>query len=249
MNSYLENIVARTLGSAPVVAPRLTSVFEPFAGGGGINASFSDEARARPEENRSRGTELPVDTGHGAENPKLPLRDSMHELTNPRNFTRSSAADRPSRLANHFKGGLVAIDEGAVRAPAVIRGEAKENREPDSDPRLGSQRYEKLDGLQGITAPMMHERLPVSGIVVKSDALRFHSGQDQEAAGGGIPAAGKRLEPRVLEERTPAIRITIGRVDVRAIMTAQPVSRPVRTESKGFLTLNEYLKRRDGGGR
>jgi hypothetical protein len=248
MNRYLENIVARTLGSAPVVEPRLASVFEPFARGEGINASFSDEAGARPQENRSRGTEPPIETDHGGDNLRRPPTDSTHEPTTPRNSSRSSAVERSSRLVNHFRGGLFAIDDGGVRASAVIRDEAKENREPDSDSRLGSECYAKGDGLQGMTAPMMHERLPVSGIVVKSDAVRFHNGRDQDAAVAGI-SAGKPLEPRVFEDQKPTIRITIGRVDVRAIMTAQPVSRPVRTEPKAFVTLNEYLKRRDGGGR
>jgi hypothetical protein len=243
MNKYLENIVARTLGSAPVVEPRLASVFEPFAGGDGLRSSFSDESGALPEENRSRGTEPPVETDHGRDSPRRPPTDSTHEPTSP------SASERSSRPVIHSQGDLLTIDNSAVPALAVIRSEAKENREQDSDPRLRSERYDKLDGLQGVTAPMMHERLPVSGIVVKSDAVRFHGVRDQDAAVAGIPSAGKPLEPRVFEDQKPTIRITIGRVDVRAIMTAQPVSRPVRTEPKAFVTLNEYLKRRDGGGR
>lgn len=249
MNRYLENIVARTLGSAPIVQPRLTSVFEPFAGGEGINASFSNETSSRPEQNSSPGTEPPAETDHGRNNPRRSPTDSTYEPTNPRTSSRSSAAERSSRLVNDFKGGLFAIGDGAVRAAAVISGEGKEKREPDSDPRLASEPYDKVDALQGLTAPMMHERLPMSGIVVKSDGHLFHSGRDQDTAVGDISPAGKALEPRVFEEQKPTIRITIGRVDVRPIMTAQPVSRPVRTEPKAFVTLNEYLKRRDGGGR
>jgi hypothetical protein len=50
-----------------------------------------------------------------------------------------------------------------------------------------------------------------------------------------------RLEP------APTIRITIGRVDVRAIMPAVPAPRPAPKRSSPALSLEDYLKQRGGG--
>jgi hypothetical protein len=89
-----------------------------------------------------------------------------------------------------------------------------------------------------------------AGILVSPDTVETHAdARDRALQIGGVPSAAITAGSRSLEAREPAIRISIGRVDVRAIVPAQPESRPARSERKGFVTLDEYLKRRDGGGR
>lgn len=48
---------------------------------------------------------------------------------------------------------------------------------------------------------------------------------------------------------SPTIKVTIGRIDVRAVMPAQPAPRPAPAPRKSALSLDEYLKRRSGGRR
>ena len=56
-------------------------------------------------------------------------------------------------------------------------------------------------------------------------------------------------DPAVVREPPPVIRITIGRVDVRAIMPSPPVERPKSAPPRSALSLDDYLKRRGEGGR
>jgi len=89
-----------------------------------------------------------------------------------------------------------------------------------------------------------------AGILVSTDSVETHAdARDRELPIGAVPKAAITAGARLLEAREPTIRISIGRVDVRAIVPAQPESRPARSERKAFVTLDEYLKRRDGGGR
>jgi hypothetical protein len=49
------------------------------------------------------------------------------------------------------------------------------------------------------------------------------------------------------QEPAPTIRITIGRVEVRAVMPAQPAPRAAAAQRQPALSLDEYLKQRSGG--
>lgn len=64
------------------------------------------------------------------------------------------------------------------------------------------------------------------------------------------PAAGKRAETQRAEPPAPpTIRVTIGRIEVRAVTPAPPVApAPVRTpRAAPALSLEDYLKQRNGG--
>ena len=56
-------------------------------------------------------------------------------------------------------------------------------------------------------------------------------------------------EGTAMPEPAPTIKITIGRVDVRAIMPAAPAPRPAPTRPSPALSLDDYLKQREGGRR
>jgi len=62
-----------------------------------------------------------------------------------------------------------------------------------------------------------------------------------------VPAA--RPQHNRVEEHLPAIKISIGRVDVRAIMPAGPAKAAVSTRPKPALSLESYLKQREEGKR
>lgn len=49
--------------------------------------------------------------------------------------------------------------------------------------------------------------------------------------------------------KTPTIRVTIGRIDVRAVTPPQPASHPAPKQSAPSLSLNDYLKQRNEGRR
>ncbi len=66
---------------------------------------------------------------------------------------------------------------------------------------------------------------------------------------GGTPA---RRSPELTAERAatvPTIRVTIGRIDVRAVTPPEPPPRPKPVRSGPTLSLDEYSRQRKGGGR
>ncbi|GAA0984534.1 hypothetical protein GCM10009555_058450 [Acrocarpospora macrocephala] len=75
---------------------------------------------------------------------------------------------------------------------------------------------------------------------------------------GGGRARGSPLLPRLgeLEDRTPGaearpeqvVRITIGRVEVRAAPAAAPARQVERRQERRVMSLEEYLERRARGG-
>jgi hypothetical protein len=60
------------------------------------------------------------------------------------------------------------------------------------------------------------------------------------------PAVSAPTTPITTPEPGPTIKITIGRVDVRAIMPAPPAPRPTLARPRPSLTLEDYLKQREG---
>jgi hypothetical protein len=63
-----------------------------------------------------------------------------------------------------------------------------------------------------------------------------------ESAGGSPHPTPPTPEP------APTVKVTIGRVEVRAITPAPPTSRPKPAKTGPTLSLDDYLKRRSGGG-
>jgi hypothetical protein len=59
-----------------------------------------------------------------------------------------------------------------------------------------------------------------------------------------IPSTGTAMP-----EPAPTIKITIGRVDVRAVTPAMPAARPAPARPSQVLSLEDYLKQREGGRR
>lgn len=68
--------------------------------------------------------------------------------------------------------------------------------------------------------------------------------REDRATGHAAPSL---IEAGAQVEQAPAIRITIGRVDVRAVMPDRPATRPAPERRSPALSLEEYLKQRSGG--
>jgi len=63
------------------------------------------------------------------------------------------------------------------------------------------------------------------------------------------PLGPERLAPRQEESGAPVIRVTIGRVDVRAVLPPEPASKAAPLRPAPRLSLDDYLKRQNGGAR
>jgi hypothetical protein len=93
---------------------------------------------------------------------------------------------------------------------------------------------------QGMTHPGL-----VSDHTRSSSALAMPVVQPHVTLYREAPVAVPSEEP-VMAEPGPTIKITIGRVDVKAIMPPAAAPRPARTRPKPTLSLEDYLRQRGG---
>jgi hypothetical protein len=65
----------------------------------------------------------------------------------------------------------------------------------------------------------------------------------------GQPPSNSRQSSRAEESETPEpiVRVSIGRIEVRAVFPEQPQRQPAPLPRSSALSLSEYLKQRDGG--
>lgn len=105
-----------------------------------------------------------------------------------------------------------------------------------SSPSSLAERSTQASGSGDTVTPRLHESL-----------LQLHR---PSASGSAHPSADRRADAPKSPPSPPTIRVTIGRIDVRAIMAPSPP--PPRTELPKpgpDLTLDEYLRQRNGGRR
>lgn len=81
-----------------------------------------------------------------------------------------------------------------------------------------------------------------------SPAVRPPAGREPSAVKPAVRVASDTLDS---DTQAPAVRITIGRIEVRAVMPQPPapLPKPVPPSSSSAISLDEYLKQRSGAGR
>ena len=265
MSDYLANLAARSLNAATTVQPRLASRFETsFAAarltpedGFGLETGVAVERRAPPvppafaspnqdgcpcrDRPRRRIRSRPL---RGRRWPASESRTSRRHqrtrqargLPSPRSTGRPAAAasqdserpDVPTRW-----------DAGSRRSAAVppLRTQVPSlwptNRPPS--PKHRASVPSLLAGTRCETLPRAARIRPALTPRVTPTAMTPRSAAEQREPG---PAA------------TPTIRVTIGRVEVRAIVPPAPAPpRAAPARSGPMISLDEYLKQRNGGRR
>lgn len=250
MSDFFTRLVERSLGVGEVVRPRLGSLFEPR---GAAAAPLVEESL---EVEVERATPAPAEPKREPEPrssfPRPTEQEPKHEPvgTLQQSVTRPPpAAELPHRERTRLEvertretqsqTGFAAAQEEASPLPTPLPGHAPE-------PRLTLQ--------QSVTKSDRETPAPPETVVVREHVLRR-----TQLAPGRLEPHESWLEPpaqpaqRPLPAAPPAavveppvVRVTIGRVDVRAVLPPGPAERrPLRRRPN--MTLDEYL--RDGGRR
>ena len=217
MSGFLSNLIARSFSDAPVIQPRVPSLFETAA----------DEFLGKPQSSTPPGP-LPETTASTSV-PQSPSRSSpIREIATADLIANASDRRETERL---LKPGERVTEDAAAIAHA---------------PRPKSQ-----------TVEVKKVKLETNRVTVPTDSFV----DAKKDAGRKTPPSQAFSEPRLVhperrkdfapaEQRSsasaPIIRVTIGRVEVRAIHPPAPAPKPAKP-APPKLSLEDYLQQREKG--
>jgi len=274
MSDYLNNLVARTLGLAPVVRPRLASLFEPsssVAADFSINAptpaekTHEDETRIRPVSNLSLSVPLANSRASKPETPQFvtsnasgavqtrqsEARELSPEMLPRRDELRIFAPQSPTSVAARattLEANPLRDLASKISEPAVrlknIRASVGESVVPESSTR-SKQKATPVGGLLGREPLSPACRDLLETMAARARAAQVLSAPMQSKHASSFPNQ-NATTAFPAPEVEPTISITIGRVDVRAVFP-QPEAQRTRRVHPAPMSLDEYLKQRSEG--
>ena len=272
MSDYLSTLAARSLDLAPVVQPRLTSWFEPpraTAASSALDAIVPPTIAPRPAaEPAAREIVEPREQRSAIEEPRAfdgrrtrLIPESTVPAMDTRPHGRESGITTPAAATVRSAGREPApIDDTPRRAAIVEAGAARvfdavDGRTPPPTLVVAAP-PEQRDRLHDRIAAI-EQRLGAPGTSTRDDSLPVTPAGPRPpihertiGAAPSRPADSFAMEPALSDRRGPSVRVTIGRLEVRAVLpssappqkTARRTPRPAAGPS-----LDEYLKRRGGG--
>lgn len=238
MSNFLNNLVARTLNLAPVVQPRITSRFEPFTAP--PDQSVEVEAPPPPAEPHVATTKI-IESRITEQAPVVVAPQVERE-----------------RVINTIRNTHVESKHEVVQVPVPVVEKIHErvieetriNTEKSTDSRLEIRENRIIEPAPAPKAPDPFH--PRSKTVVEPAPLTITKEVPVPAPQPVVPRVvepAQRLQilPAPQVEPTETINVTIGRIDVRAVFSAQAPKTPVRAPSTN--ALDDYLKQRSEGRR
>ena len=233
MSDYLENLVAKSRTLANAVQPRPASPFEPSSPGG---APFDDRAagdvETAMEERFPRETSFdhllasrtPLERSTDTRLPRIgvgPSAGAVQPMAG--DITNYDTRQHPTTMAGSPSTtpapSPVTVRPASVVPPAGSTGGARAHPRPDEHP-------------ESVFTPRTERSAPATFI-------------SRERAASMIEPAHDRSAPTSAQDAVPTIKISIGRVDVRAVMPPSPAARSAAARRSPSLSLNDYLKHED----
>ncbi len=278
MGDYLNNLINKTLGRDNVVQPRLASLFEPP--GLSIEPDTEIQEQHTTTSSPVKNTPKPyaplinIEKKESDKTPPHPQSDNPlphPQLFSDKRIIRDQPIDgRDSKIAITAAPEPVetANEQLSVRSiPTRPQYELSQNPQPKSKNGLGVfLTGEDLSSTESKTPEKDHIIEPVS-IEVKRilppEGLEPGSQKPQKATKTETGVATQyhvmpNIEPEkptaggpvATSTKPPSVRVTIGRVDVRAVMpSAAQAPLPKTTNTSPVQSLDDYLKQRNGEAR
>ena len=249
MTDYLDRIVARGCVDGPRVTPRLPSVFEPAPGADPVELPVlarQDPADGgpRPAVVTGRGEQGPADWSTRARATRSVEHDphSGPGATGDRDTLAPSAAERPvqrHRSIQQRPGTAVETVLEPRSSVLLVRGApAASPPAPGPSAELGAGHDDSQESTPQAQSPRSAIGSPDLRHQFITPALTM-----THAAEPLSPEA--IVQPPRTAAVQPTIKITIGRIDVRAVTSTVAVPRS-SSERRPQLSLDDYLKRRSG---
>jgi hypothetical protein len=251
MSDYLGNLVARTFSPAVAVRPQLPSLFEPppaipktTSGPEFEQESFVEQPPLNEPSGKLAPTPLSIPTPRqsvvrepeqsvpeispaekileaGKESRLIPQPTSMHEAVQPRSFPRVAPTLHGDGRSNSTRSRSEAT-ESALR-DAIMSASHEVSAREEAGP----------------------SQLPVAlGPVVVPESLKPKLANRSRLQAIVPMIRSSRPIASASAKAAPTISVTIGRVEVRAVMPPMAVPKPA-SRSAPKLSLEEYLKQRN----
>jgi hypothetical protein len=234
VSDYLTSLAVRSLGGAETITPRLPARFEPLTAAAPPKDSLGTDERDWQPQGGARSSDAPV--------PRLPTGATVAE---PRSLVSSLRdLDPPPRAT--WESERTAVVPAPIRAWPAPRPDplAAVSLSVHGEPEIPRASEPDHRGLPGaLVTPVGPPRPPAAAAETASTPVA------SPHATVFAPAGALRPVPTPSESRltaaAPTIRITIGRVDVRAVTPPAPTSRPAPAPPQP-LSLDDYAKQREG---
>lgn len=263
MSDYLDNLVARSLGLAEVVQPRPLSIFEPLQPTGlpapdpnSLEEVGEQSSNLEPLRVASSAPDVELSEAPPARRREAPSgTPSQHPVQVTRRSERQSTPllipHQPLMPAPGAGDADMRVDRSEYAAPAA-------QQTVDSQPAVGEHAPLRVvfqaatpSDPQSTAAQEATPLIPAHGTAPSSRALLVApeiTPRPNDRQERGDPwSDGPEPVPAAQRETAPTIKITIGRVDVRAVMPERPAPRPAPAARNSALSLEEYLNQRSGG--
>jgi len=247
MSDYLNRLVDRTLQSAPVVQPRLASLFEPQS------IAAAPETVTMRETNSISGDSQFSEAAPKAVSSTIrpPIQARQPALSETAPARRKTISEELSSAEHPSNRPLPGKD---LKTPHVPVAALHEKRPPFSAEAVNSlsaienvqtlkENELRLDSPAKNQQQVQSKLIHPTSISPKPQSVSYEAQQPihttrRDNAQASIPA-----------EQTETVVVTIGRVDVRAVFTPPTAIRQPNREAAKPMSLDEYLKQRNEGRR
>jgi len=273
MSDYLDSLVAKNLGLEKSVLPRPFSLFEPlpFVAAPPASDRYGLEEDGAPSrgpanaERMTRGNTGPAAKAESSETQArlAPRADSSEKSAGYREPESNTVlipheTEKPAVVRDEAGKPAECVEQTAPAPQQAVgshmamsksaQGISRNAVTPAGRQLAGSREAGPLISFQ--KAPKDPETVPGTP---PPQTLLIPPIEPRPAGdhrrGSPLPERADRIVPPPEAEReaAPTIKITIGRVDVRAVMAERPAPRPAPERRNSALSLEEYLKQRSGG--
>lgn len=265
MSNFLTRLVNRTHGLSEVVQPVTKPIFasEVVVGGGGDVSSTHPLDKKNPDLNEKIEFTQPPGTeasSAGIEPTSInlvPDKDTIPEKTlasnSPLISDKKVIKESHSQL-NKPKGPDRLSSKKNIKDIILKQTETPEGNILSDEPDIGDVRFhkEKTSSIQPTESNTPIKRVHISDkeehslvpTYYKGNIRHYGSDYLEKTIGSMIDGYS---EKRGAATTTPTVKVTIGRIDVRAVMQQTPSPQRRAEPTKPRLSLDDYLKQRGGG--
>jgi len=253
MTGFLSRLAARNLGQIEVVQPSLPALLSGASEGLSMSMETAPQAesgidhlalgsvglpalRMSPtaiEKEEAAGTSVARDTRTAPEPEKE--RTEKKDSQAPPKTTTDTTRETPL---------VVPRQESPIRAAGFRESSAHRRRQKSgAEPDIEAPRGEKPPQKRTEFRPV-----PVPRISIWPQSAALKSPEQHPASGLSGQTRMVRQSPQNLHaSEPPVVKVHIGRIEVRAVMSQAPPTRKEQPKARPLLSLEEYLQRRDRG--